>query len=92
MVDRALVLRKLADLEEYLGQTKEYENVTVEQYAKDWKIQRVLERTLQMIVETCAVIAGHIISERGYIYLTDDLFKIGSKQSRRMRGLVGKRS
>ena len=78
MVDRGLVLRKLADLEEYLGQTKEYENVTVEQYAGDWKTQRVVERTLQMIIETCADIAGHIISDRGYRVPTSyaDTFRV----------------
>ena len=66
MVDRALVLRKLAELEEYLRQIKEYADITVEQYSKDWKTQRVIERTLQMIIETCIDIAGHIISDKGY--------------------------
>lgn len=66
MVDRALVLRKLAELEEYLGQIKEYSSITAEQYRRDWKIQRIIERTLQMMLETCADVAGHIISDRGY--------------------------
>lgn len=78
MVDKALVLRKLADLEEYLGQVKEYESITVEQYLRDWKIQRIIERTLQMIIETCADIAEHIISDRGYRIPTSyvDTFRV----------------
>lgn len=78
MLDKALVLRKLADLEEYLGQVKEYESITVEQYLRDWKIQRIIERTLQMIIETCADIAEHIISDRGYRIPTSyvDTFRV----------------
>ena len=66
MVDKTLILRKLAKLEEYLGQVKEYASITVDRYSKDWKAQRVVERTLQMMIETCADIAGHIISDKGY--------------------------
>ena len=66
MVDKALLLRKLAELEEYLGQIREYANITVEQYSSDWKIQRIVERTLQIMIETCADVAGHIISDRKY--------------------------
>ena len=66
MVDKTLILRKLAELEEYLGQIKEYASITVNRYSKDWKAQRVVERTLQMMIEICADIAGHIISDKGY--------------------------
>ena len=66
MVDKALILRKLAELEEYLGQIKGYASITVNRYSKDWKAQRVVERTLQMMIEICADIAGHIISDKGY--------------------------
>jgi uncharacterized protein YutE (UPF0331/DUF86 family) len=66
VVDKALILRKLAELEEYLGQVKEYASIAVDQYSKDWKAQRIVERTLQMMIEICADIAGHIISDKGY--------------------------
>jgi uncharacterized protein YutE (UPF0331/DUF86 family) len=66
MVEDALVLRKLAELEEYLRQIQEFNNITVKQYQKDWKLQRIIERTLQMMIETCADIASHIISDRKY--------------------------
>jgi len=66
VVDKTLILRKLAELEEYLGQIKEYASITVNRYSKDWKSQRVVERTLQMMIEICADIAGHIISDKGY--------------------------
>jgi uncharacterized protein YutE (UPF0331/DUF86 family) len=66
MVDKTLVLRKLADLESYQEQIKEYENITVAQYRNDWKTQRIVERTLQIMIETCADIATHIISDQKF--------------------------
>jgi uncharacterized protein YutE (UPF0331/DUF86 family) len=66
MVDEALILRKLAELDQYHRQLKEYENTTADQYSDDWKIQRIIERTLQMMIETCADIAGHIIADKGF--------------------------
>lgn len=66
MVDEALILRKLAELDQYFSQLKEYENTTVDQYSDDWKIQRIIERTLQMMIETCVDIAGHIIADKGF--------------------------
>ena len=66
MVDEGLILRKLADLEEYLEQLKEFQGVTLDAYLSDWKTQRIVERTLQMMIETCADIAGHIISDKGF--------------------------
>ncbi len=65
MVDRDLLLRKLADLDLYLSQVSEYRGVSVEQYRQDWKTQRIVERTLQMAIEACVDIATHVIADRG---------------------------
>jgi len=59
MVDKTLVLRKLAELDQYLSQVKEYAGISIEQYESSWKTQRIIERTLQMMIETCVDIAGH---------------------------------
>ena len=66
MVDEVLILRKLSELDDYYGQINEYVSVTVEGYSKDWKSQRIIERTLQMMIETCVDVAGHIISDQGF--------------------------
>jgi len=63
MVDKTLILRKLATLDEYLKQIGEFESVAPKAYADDWKVQRIVERTLQMMIETCLDIGGHIISD-----------------------------
>ncbi len=64
MVDRDLILRKLADLDQYVDQVSEYRNITVEEYRKDWKTQRIVERTLQLAIEDCLDIANHVIADR----------------------------
>lgn len=66
MVDKILILRKLSELEKYYRQIKEYEEITVDEYSADWKAQRIVERTLQMMIETCADIASHIIADKGF--------------------------
>lgn len=65
MVDKSLIMRKLSEIEEYLVQVREYSNITQEKYQGDWRIQRIIERTLQMMVEICADITGHLISDKG---------------------------
>lgn len=65
MVDRDLILRKLADLDLYLRQVAEYRGVSLEDYRGDWKIQRIVERTLQMGIELCVDVANHVIADRG---------------------------
>ena len=66
MVDEQLVLRKLSDLQEYLDQMREFSGISVRQYKSDWKTQRIIERTLQMMIECCIEITGHIISEKAF--------------------------
>jgi len=65
MVDRTIIQRKIADLDTYLGQIDQYAGVSLEAYKADWKTQRIIERTLQMMIETCADIANHILSDGG---------------------------
>lgn len=64
MVDKTLILRKLAELEECLGQIREFSSLSIEEYSGDWKTQRIVERTLQIMIELCIDIAGHIISDK----------------------------
>lgn len=52
LVDKSLVLRRIADLQRYLEQVREFAGITLEAYESDWKTQRIVERTLQMMIET----------------------------------------
>ncbi|NCO60278.1 MAG: antitoxin [Deltaproteobacteria bacterium CG_4_8_14_3_um_filter_51_11] len=65
MVDKALILRKLSDLSDLYAQLEEYRDIPARRYASDWKTQRIVERTLQMMIEICLDVANHIISDKG---------------------------
>lgn len=66
MVDKALILRKISELEKHLEELSEFRDITVDIYSRDWKIQRIVERTLQIMIEICVDIANHIISDEGF--------------------------
>lgn len=64
MVDKSLILRKLSELEEYLSQIREFSSIAKEGYSQDWKTQRIVERTLQIMIELTADISSHLISDK----------------------------
>ncbi len=63
LVDKSLILRKISELETYENQIGEFSNITTKEYRENWKTQRIVERTLQMMIEICVDISNHIISE-----------------------------
>jgi len=65
LVDKILIGRKLAQLDTYLGQLREFHRISVKTYKEDWKKQRIVERTLQILIEVFIDIANHIISDKG---------------------------
>ena len=64
MVDRDLVLRKLAEVDEYLQQLAGYRQIDLDSYRADWKTQRIVERTLHLTIESCMDLADHIVADR----------------------------
>jgi len=58
MVDKTLILRKLSELEQYLLQINEFSDITIAEYSSNWKTQRIVDRTLQMMIETSPAITG----------------------------------
>jgi uncharacterized protein YutE (UPF0331/DUF86 family) len=65
LVDKLLIGRKLTQLDTYLAQIREFSKISIAAYKSDWKMQRIVERTLQMLIELCIDIANHIISDEG---------------------------
>ena len=78
MVDKLLVGRKLAEIEVYINQINEYSSVSVATYDNNWKTQRIVERTLQMLIEICIDVANHLISDKNMRLPTGyaDTFKV----------------
>lgn len=66
MVDKNLVLKKIKELQQRQVEIEEFKSITIDQYKKDWKIQRIVERTLQIMIEICIDISNHIISDNKY--------------------------
>jgi uncharacterized protein YutE (UPF0331/DUF86 family) len=64
VVDRDLVLRRLAAVEQYLQQLAGYRQIDLDAYQRDWKTQRIIERTLHLTIETCMDLADHIVADR----------------------------
>lgn len=64
VVDRDLILRKLAELDTYIDQLFECRQLSAASYRASWKTQRIADRTLQMATETYVDIAGRIIVDR----------------------------
>ena len=68
----------MAQMETYLGQIKEFSKVSLAAYKNEWRTQRIVERTLQILIELCMDIANHIISD-GKMRLLEgyaDIFKV----------------
>jgi uncharacterized protein YutE (UPF0331/DUF86 family) len=78
LVDKLLIGRKIAEIEVYLSQIKEYSEISVKNYEEDWKTQRIVERTLQILIEICMDIANHLISDKNMRLPTGyaDAFKV----------------
>ncbi len=64
LVDKLLLGRKLTELETYLNQLREFSKISVAAYRDDWKTQRIIERTLQMLIELCIDMANHMIADK----------------------------
>ena len=64
MVDRDLVRRRLALLDQYLAQLAQYGTLTLAEYESDWRTQRIVERTLHLGIETCMDLADHVVADR----------------------------
>ncbi|MGR3294426.1 MAG: type VII toxin-antitoxin system HepT family RNase toxin, partial [Candidatus Scalindua sp.] len=85
------------ELDEYTKQIGEFKSISIEEYTRDWKIQRIIERTLQMMIESCADVANHIISSkefpvpRSYVEIFKILFEkdiIDASLFDRMKNMV----
>lgn len=66
MVDKTLILRKFTEIEEHLKHLQELSDISIQGYNTEWKTQRIVERTLQIMIELCVDIANHIIGDQGH--------------------------
>jgi len=65
LVNRAIIQRLLNNLEGYLNDLRSATDITHEKYLSDVRLQRFVERTLQIAIECCFDVVHHIISDEG---------------------------
>lgn len=57
-----IILNKLARIEEYLTKLEEITPGSPEEYRKDWKVQMIAERGLQVVIEIMVDVANRLIA------------------------------
>jgi len=65
VVGNGVIVAKLAIIEEYLKKLQEYFPVSLEQFKSDWGLQKIVERSLQVMIEVMTDIAERIIAQKG---------------------------
>ena len=65
VVQNGVVVSKLAIIEEYLEKLQDYMPASVEQFASDWGLQKIAERSLQVMIEVMIDIAERILAQKG---------------------------
>jgi uncharacterized protein YutE (UPF0331/DUF86 family) len=66
MVKEAVIQRLMSNLEGYVNELRSATDITHEKYIQDIRLQRFVERTLQICIECCFDITHHIISDEGF--------------------------
>jgi uncharacterized protein YutE (UPF0331/DUF86 family) len=66
MVKIAVIQRLLNNLASYIGDLRNSTDITHDKYITDIRIQRFVERTLQISIECCFDIIHHIISDQNF--------------------------
>jgi uncharacterized protein YutE (UPF0331/DUF86 family) len=66
MANIAMLRRLLNNLEGYVGDLKNADDITREKYETDIRLQRFVERTLHIAIECCIDVVQHVISSEGF--------------------------
>jgi uncharacterized protein YutE (UPF0331/DUF86 family) len=76
MTDQKVINNKLRDLNKYLKQLRKYENINKEELENDLDKLWIVERGLQLSIQTILDIGTHILSEKGIVIEKySDVFK-----------------
>lgn len=64
MLDKNVIMARLARLDEYAFRLKRFESISLEEYLGDYDIQAIVERNLQLSIQVCMDIANYIIARK----------------------------
>lgn len=65
MIDSDVLRERLALLSEYIADLEAERKISLQDFRRNKRIRRYVERTLHLAVESCLDIASHIISAEG---------------------------
>lgn len=65
MVDPSVIKRKVKKMLEYLNELESMRDISLEDYLKDFRNKRIVERLIQLIVDVAVDINTHIIVDAG---------------------------
>lgn len=67
MVQNGIILSKLAIIEEYLLKLQGYFPVSFDQFQSDWGLRKIVERSLQVMIEVMIDVAERIIARKDIV-------------------------
>ncbi len=67
MIENGVILAKLGVIEEYLIRLNDYLPVSYDDFKRDWGMQKITERALQVMIEGIIDIAERIIARRNLL-------------------------
>lgn len=67
MGENGVIIAKLSIIEDYMVKLKKYLPITLEQLKADWGLQKIIERSLQVMIEVMIDIAERIIAYNNMI-------------------------
>lgn len=78
MVDKTLILRKLALLIQMKSELESYKIKSLDELRKNRQVEKALEKVLQEMIEVCFDIGKHIIADEGFRLPEDnkDIFRV----------------
>ncbi|MFZ5651838.1 MAG: type VII toxin-antitoxin system HepT family RNase toxin [Bacillota bacterium] len=71
MLDKSVIMARLARLDEYAARLRRFEGVNLEEYTGDYDIQAIVERNLQLAIQVCMDIANYIIARKKLSFPAD---------------------
>ncbi len=82
MVKKDLVLKKLKDLDRYLGQLKKHKGANARELEDDLEKLWIIERGLQVCIQIVLDIGNHVLAEKGLsVDSYKDIFQELGKQN-----------
>lgn len=101
MLDKNVIMARLARLDEYVSRLKRFEGVSLEEYLYDYDIQAIVERNMQLSIQVCMDIANYIIARKKLAFPADqeNIFTLIGREgiipgdlAKRIKGMVNFRN